>query len=67
MSEYPETGGWVVTEGWSPVGTMCLKGDAGGYDLVHSDNPLTVSQLLRLSILLSEAAAELTAKLLEEN
>jgi hypothetical protein len=62
MSEYPETGGWVVTEGWSPVGTMSLKSDEGGYDLVHSDNPLNADQLRNLGKLLINAAYELRSQ-----
>ncbi|GGX26801.1 hypothetical protein [Streptomyces chryseus] len=61
----PDTGGWVVTDSYARPGTRCLQSDEGSYDVVYSDNPLTVAQLRALSNVLDEAAAELALTLLE--
>lgn len=65
--EYPETGGWSLTAGFSGADELCLMRDDGGCDIVHDANPLTVAQLRALADALSKSADELEFNAMEEN
>ncbi|MFJ2650842.1 hypothetical protein ACIO1C_29505 [Streptomyces sp. NPDC087420] len=57
-----DTGGWSLTDGFSPEGTLCLQADEGNFDVAYNGNPLNPAQLRALAARCIEAASELEAK-----